>query len=147
MTRLPTPEDLGPVDYSSNVPPPRGYHCGKCGVLGVKLWRDYNVFMIHQSLLCAQCACVEQSNERKSYDIRVHDNGKVSVTTTYSPVTEPVLWKFYRDGDEGGDQIGWRVPAIPTACGTSYWRYSSVPIDARDWWFRLPIVGRDQVLV
>lgn len=36
-----------------------------------------------------------------------------------------------------GDQIGWRVPAVPDDTGT-FWGYSSVPEGAVAWWRALP---------
>lgn len=37
------------------------------------------------------------------------------------------------------DQIGELVPAVPTPDGLSFWGYTSVPQDAVDWWYSLPI--------
>lgn len=138
MTRLPVPGGLGPVDYAGAIPPSE-YHCGKCGALGIKLWREYQAFLNHQSLLCAACACGEQSNDRKSYSICALDTGKVSVTTTYNPQTEPKLHEIFGGSSDGGDQIGRRIPAVPTEDGSSYWGYSSVPDAACAWWYRLPL--------
>ena len=39
---------------------------------------------------------------------------------------------------EGTDQIGWRVPAVPTEDNTAYWGYTSVPVNAVEWWTNLP---------
>lgn len=39
-----------------------------------------------------------------------------------------------------GDQIGWRVPAVPTPCWTTFWGYTSVPDEGVAWWHYL----RDQ---
>jgi hypothetical protein len=41
---------------------------------------------------------------------------------------------------EGSDQIGWSVPAVPTADGSTFWGYSSVPLAAASWWKALPEV-------
>lgn len=38
----------------------------------------------------------------------------------------------------GSDQIGWHVPAVPTADGSTFWGYTSVPLAAVDWWKALP---------
>lgn len=48
---------LGPVDYSSTVPPAT-YVCGGCGAAGVKLWREYNTVLDVQSMLCCDCTMV-----------------------------------------------------------------------------------------
>lgn len=37
-----------------------------------------------------------------------------------------------------GDQIGWRVPAVPTEDGSTFWGYTLVPQAGVDWWRRLP---------
>jgi hypothetical protein len=39
---------------------------------------------------------------------------------------------------DGSDQIGSRVPAVPTADGATFWGYSSVPEAACRWWRALP---------
>lgn len=39
----------------------------------------------------------------------------------------------------GGDQIGWRIPAVPTADGQTFWGYSSVPEAGCRWWYGLPL--------
>lgn len=133
MTRLPVPGPLGPVDYSSAVPPTE-YHCGKCGAPGVKLWRDYQTFLNHQSLLCADCACAEQNNGKRTFVVAAGEEGRAIVSVTYTPD---------KHGMNGpiSDQIGWRVPAVPTPDGSTYWGYTSVPLDGVTWWKRLPIRG------
>ncbi len=136
--RLPRPEPMGAVDYMSTMPP-AGYHCGQCGALGVKLWREYQTILSHQSLLCAKCACAEQTKPAKSYSIRAVDGGGVCVTTIYDAVLEPKLHKIFGGSDDGGDQIGWRIPAVPTTDGRTYWGYSSVPEDGVRWWKSLPL--------
>lgn len=118
MTMIPRPEQLGAVDYSSENPP-AGYHCGKCGAVGVKLWREYQTFLDHNSLLCARCACSEQA---RSYAVTLRPDGGTIVDGDYT------------------DQIGWRIPAVPTQDGETYWGYTSVPEDGVAWWKRLPLV-------
>lgn len=128
MSGLPRPEALGPVDYASAVAP-TGYHCGKCGVLGVKLWREYNTFLNHQSLLCAKCACAEQNaRSDKGFHVIQRPDGGVDVR-----IDAGEEYQHY------GDQIGWRIPAVPTADGETFWGYSSVPQDGCDWFNRLPL--------
>ncbi len=122
--RLPKVEALGPVDYTTTSPP-AGYHCGQCGALGVKLWREYNTFLNHQSLLCAKCACVEQNARAdKGFSVISRPDGGVEVRIDAG------------DDYQGyyGDQIGWRIPAVPTADGETYWGYTSVPDDGVRWW-------------
>lgn len=36
------------------------------------------------------------------------------------------------------DSIGWRVAAVPTEDGTTFWGYTSVPQAGVEWWRRLP---------
>ena len=132
--RLPVLEDLGPVDYASATPP-TGYHCGKCGVHGVKLWREYNVFLNHQSLLCAACACDEQSENGKAFTVSAGTTGRVAGRVVHTPDPHGL-------SSHGGDQIGWRIPAVPTSEGDTYWGYSSVPDDGVTWWQRLPLGDR-----
>lgn len=124
---LPRPEHSGPVDYDGAIAP-SWYHCGQCGASGVKLWREYQTFLNHQSLLCAKCTCAEQG-VAWSYSVRALDSGKVAVTAR---VTEADV--------QCHDVIGWRVPAVPTEDGSTYWGYSSVSEDACKWWYRLPLV-------
>ncbi len=38
---------------------------------------------------------------------------------------------------DDGDQIGWRVPAVPDDTGT-FWGYTTVPEGASAWWRALP---------
>lgn len=131
---------LGPVDYQSAAAPLL-YRCGDCGAHGVKLWREYQTFLDHQSLRCADCACAEQTRGGRSYSVRALDDGRVRVATIYDPDKEPALYLVFGGNDEGGDQIGWRIPAVPTADGETYWGYTSVPADGVTWWKRLPLRG------
>jgi hypothetical protein len=39
---------------------------------------------------------------------------------------------------DDSDSIGWHVPAVPTADGSTFWGYSSVPEAACRWWCALP---------
>ena len=39
-----------------------------------------------------------------------------------------------------GDQIGWSVPAVPTADGSTFWGYTSAPLLAALWWQALDTV-------
>lgn len=49
--------------------------------------------------------------------------------------------KGMRESEIGGsktDQIGWRIPAVPTEANDTYWGYTSVPEPGVQWWKRLP---------
>lgn len=105
-----------PIDYSSLITP-SSYVCG-CGKSGVKLWRDYQTFLEHQTLHCADCAA-----ETSHVDIsNMQEDGKYP-------------------GRSGGytDQIDWLIPAVPTAENDTFWGYTSTPQDGYDWWARLPV--------
>lgn len=109
-------KNFGSVDYS-NIETPSGYKCSKCSATGCKLWRDYQTFLDNQSLLCAKCAAEEQKKDISTIDA-----------------------KGRRETEHGGrtDQIGWRIPAVPTIEGDTFWGYSSVPQAGCDWWANLP---------
>ncbi len=144
MATLPKPEPMASFLYSDSVVSPQ-YHCGKCGAQGVKLWREYQTFLNHQSLLCAVCACEEQNASQqvhghgKTFSVEQKANGKVCVTTTYCKERDPKLFAIFNGVDRGGDQIGWRIPAVPTEDGTTYWGYTSVPTEGVIWWERLSL--------
>lgn len=121
MTKLPVLSEIGPVDYGKPGAPP-GYHCGKCGARGVKLWRDYQTFLDHQSLLCAACACAEQGKT----EVVPREGGRFPGMVSCRPGPD-------------SDAIGWRVPAVPTEDGATFWGYSSVPDDGCRWWYGLPL--------
>lgn len=94
------------------------YKCTTCGVEGVKLWREYNIFLSHQTLECVDCACKSQDKDASLVDedgMRPCNSGLVTT-----------------------DQIGWRVPACPTENGT-FWGYTSVPQKDVLKWKSLPL--------
>ncbi len=93
------------------------YVCDNCGISGVKLWREYNTFLDYQSFLCAKCAGEEQKKDTSNID----ETGLVESS---------ICGKT--------DQIGWRIPAIPTEDMETYWGYTSVPGPGVDWWKKLP---------
>jgi hypothetical protein len=93
-----------PFKYADGVAPP-GYSCEGCAAHGVKLWREYSRSVSAQTLLCATCAEVEQQKPRG-----------------------------FALAAGNGDQIGWRVPAVPFEDGETFWGYSSVPADGVAWW-------------
>ena len=131
MSIIPRPRPMGRVDYTSTNPPSE-YHCGNCGDIGVKLWRDYNTLLEQQSLLCGDCACREQSTTC-GRNLSIHESqikpGHVDIRS------DPDPYAIY----SGGDQIGWRVPAVPTEDGKTYWGYTSVPEAGCNWWYSLPL--------
>jgi hypothetical protein len=105
---------LGKVDYNGTVPPVE-YRCTSCGVHGCKLWREYTVFL-HDDLAveCVDCAGKSQKKDVSDVDT----DGRINTSCGRS------------------DAIGWRVPAVPTEEGDTYW--GSVPHDGMAWWRRLP---------
>ncbi len=107
------------VDYSKTETPPN-YKCGKCRATGCKLWREYQTFLNHQSLLCVKCAGQEEGKVVCDID----DAGKIGLERR---------WRT--------DQIGWMVPAVPTEENDTYWGYSSVPQAGCEWWNRLPSIS------
>lgn len=113
--------DFGPVDYNSNVPPEQ-YKCHTCGAHGCKLWREYQTCADYTELAC--CNCAGKSQEKDVSDI--DEEGKI-----------PLDPEHYGSGMRC-DQIGWRVPAVPTEEGDTYWGYTSVPEAGVNWWHRLP---------
>lgn len=103
------------VSYASGLAP-QEYVCGDCGASGVKLWREYNTFLSHQHLRCAQCAMKDQEKTGTVGDDGRRDSGDGHMT----------------------DQVGWLIPAVPTEEGDTFWGYTSVPQAGVDWWRRLP---------
>jgi hypothetical protein len=113
--QFPVTDPTQTVDYSSNVTP-TNYVCGECGASGVKLWREYQTFLDHQSLCCVVCSGREQKKDINSINsggFTLQEYGKT-------------------------DQLGWRIPAIPTESNDAYWGYTSVPTEGVDWWRGLP---------
>lgn len=116
--------------YSSNETP-KGYACGVCGRAGVKLWREYQTFLDHQTLSCVDCALKRaEENNKDGKGCRYQGPADVQgmVTVHYS----------VHGASHLTDQIGWLVPAVPTEDGETFWGYSSVPQPGVEWWKRLP---------
>lgn len=44
----------GPIEYET-LHVPDSYHCGKCGALGVRLWRQSHTFADSVQLRCSAC--------------------------------------------------------------------------------------------
>lgn len=108
--------NFGRVDYGSGVPP-KAYRCAACDVHGCKLWRSYAMIADCCALTCADCSGKDQQSDVSQID----SNGKVPY-------------------EYGGriDQIGSKLPAVPTEEGDTYWGYTSVPSDGVKWWKNLP---------
>jgi hypothetical protein len=99
---------VAPFRYT-DTDAPEGYACGECGARGVQLFREYSTFLHHQSLECRACALVSQGKSE--------DDQAIKHTRT---------------------AIGWRVAAVPTEEGDTYWGYTSIPQAGVDWWKSLP---------
>ena len=84
---------------------PDGYTC-QCGKSGVRLYREYQTFLNHITLLCRSCSLIEQNKEQPDQQLE--------------------------------SSIGWRVAAVPTEDGETFWGYSSIPDNGCRWWYRLP---------
>lgn len=110
--------NVGRFSYAVKVECPEGYRCCKCGLHGVKLWREYQTFADHAELLCGKCAMEREGKTGRGPDL----DGRI-----YSPTTENMT-----------DQIGWMVPAVPTPDGDTFWGYTSVPLEGVLWWKALP---------
>lgn len=111
-----------PFSYSSRSTP-KGYSCNECGATGCKLWREYNTFLVYQTLLCALCAGKSQKKDVS----RINEGGQTP--DKILPNDDYELWS---------DQIGGMVPAVPTEDGETYWGYTSVPEEGCVWWHGLP---------
>ena len=108
------------------------------------------MFLEHQSLCCLPCACREQNKVRTptedGHSLYAEDDHLYRTSNM-----EEGHWKYY-DSKNGPpedavetmtqrirtNQIGWRVPAVPTEDGETYWGYTSVPQPGCDWWSNLP---------
>lgn len=110
--------NLGPVDYAGGAP--KAYRCTTCGVHGCKLWREYQTCADYTELVCCDCAAKSQKKDISSID----DQGR--------SVCDPELPEMRHSS------IGWRVPAIPTEEGDTFWGFTSSPGPAVHWWETLP---------
>lgn len=93
---------------------PENYTCRDCGAVGVRLFREYQTFII--SLLCRACAKIEQGAD------------DVWERETLEMVGRPPVF-----------EVKWRVAAVPDEEGIGYWGYTSIPQRGIDWWLRLPV--------
>lgn len=103
--------NLGPIAYTDTASP-TAYACTTCRKSGVKLWREYQTCADFTVLECCDCAGKSQGKDVSEID----GQGKLP---------------------SGTDTIGWRVPAVPTEDGTTFWGYCAGPTAGRDWWRRL----------
>lgn len=88
------------------------YKCHKCGVSGVKLWRQYQGKAY--PLMCVKDAEIWEKDGRES-----------DWQSSFAKGT--------------GDQIGWMVPAVPVKGEPgAFWGYTSVPDEDVNWWLDLP---------
>ena len=110
---------FGPIDYASATAPKK-YRCTTCGVHGCKLWREYQVFADHTELVCCDCAGKSQDKDVSAID----SEGCSPFDPKYPNMRH--------------SSIGWRVPAIPTEEGDTFWGFTSSPGPAVAWWQRLP---------
>lgn len=108
---------LGQVSYEPGAKIPKGYRCTTCGVHGVKLWREYQTCADQTELVCCVCAGKSQNEDVSN----INPEGEI----------------LTKHGDRT-DSIGWRVPAIPTEEGDTFWGYTTVPRAGVLWWKSLP---------
>lgn len=98
------------------------YSCDNCGSSGLKLWRDYNAFLSHQTLTCVPCLMksFDPSKDRSELDeYRVLDD---SGNFTFS----------------GGTEINGKIPAVLTEDGTTFYGFTSGSDTAYRTWYSLP---------
>jgi hypothetical protein len=94
--------------YSNPVPPTK-YKCKKCGVTGVKLWRD----VFGTDLLCAKCA-----TEIKGIPVTdIDENGERKL-----------------EHGQKTCQIGWYVPAVPLEDTPLDLYWADIPKAGYAWW-------------
>jgi DNA-directed RNA polymerase subunit N (RpoN/RPB10) len=94
------------------------YRCFNCGAINCKLWRQYQTFLNHITLLCAVCAARDQGE---------------SITDIDSDGKRTIGIPMHRS-----DQIGIYIPAVPTKEWDTFWGYTSVPQEGCTWWRYLP---------
>lgn len=136
--------NLGPVDYSAGAP--EAYRCTTCGAHGCKLWREYQTFADYSELVCCDCAGESQNEDVGTIDA----DGRRENLYRYTRRQRRQVARRGTRGRRGAgsvpksvahgrtDTIGWRVPAVPTEEGDTFWGYTSVPDAGVQWWRRLP---------
>lgn len=114
-----TEESENQMNYSV-LTTPKKYHCEKCKVGGVKLWRDDDL-----NLICADCMVPGQGAFFDSSGKTKHDLG---MTDQYRHPT-----------------LGMLLPAVPCEDAVAtFWGYTSVPDEAVKWWKALPTYSVEQ---
>jgi DNA-directed RNA polymerase subunit RPC12/RpoP len=90
-----------------------GYVCSKCGVTGIKLWRDYQTFPVE--LVCFKCSGDDREITQDGY-----------VKSIYCGMLTDQI-------------VGSRVPAVRVkGTNDAYWGYTSVPEEDVNEWKALP---------
>lgn len=103
---------------------PKSYKCSECKTTGVKLWREYNTFLDHQTLRC--CTCAGEYGD-------VLDLVRENITAEGK-----IPWYYQGKFMQYTDQVGGLIPAVPTQENDTFWGYTSVPEDGCVWWKNLP---------
>lgn len=133
--------DMGRVDYASTTPP-TGYRCTTCGRHGCKLWREYQTFADHTELVCCDCAGKSQSEDVRRIDKHGNRPSEFFTRRDRRRCARQNSGRGRRGArpvaEHRTDQIGLRVPAVPTEEGDTFWSYSSVPPEGVAWWRGLP---------
>jgi hypothetical protein len=112
---------FGRIDYDAHTVPDN-YRCTSCGAHGVKLWRQYPC-VDDSELECSVCVGQSQHVDVSTIDA----DGLIKTDIGHSN----------QIGQSSPDSPG-RVPAVPTADGSTYWGYPKIPDKALAWWRRLP---------
>ncbi len=113
---------FGPLDYA-DPKPPEMYRCSVCERTGCKLWREFQSAVREGWFVAARLRCCDCVAKVTRLDMsRIDAQGRVPM----------------RDGRDitRTTQLGWWVPAIPTADGKDF-HEKTVP-EANAWWTRLP---------
>jgi hypothetical protein len=103
------------------------YACHRCGVVDIKLWREYQTFSVR--LTCVDCLAallVEEADERAFHPEDVAEDGTLASAVT----------------GERTDQIGWWVPAVLDSemlPELVFWGYSSARLSDYERWQELPL--------
>lgn len=102
------------MKYDIQLEIPASYKCSRCGVHGVKLWRQSNVTLEYVELMCGECTKAYQ----EEVGIQIDALGK-----HYDPVLGAKC-----------EAIGSMVPAVPDESEETFWGYSAVPEAGVRWW-------------
>lgn len=89
------------IAYADRASPPE-YTCGDCGKGGVRLWREYQTFLDHQTLRCVACALANQKREADA----LHDGDQIG-------------WLVPAVPSEDGETL-WGYTSVP-ASGVDWW--------------------------